>query len=49
MSRTAYADVESGKRQVTANHLVVLCKALGIPLSELARGADPADLRTLGL
>lgn len=49
MSRTAVGDVEAGKRQVTANMIVKFCRALGVPLSVLAAGADPEDLRTIGL
>jgi transcriptional regulator with XRE-family HTH domain len=48
LSRTALADVEAGKRQVTANHLPAICRALGVPLSTLIREANPDDLRALG-
>lgn len=47
MSRSTIGDIEQGKRQVTANHLPLFCQALGVPLSVLMHGADPADLEAL--
>jgi transcriptional regulator with XRE-family HTH domain len=47
--RSSVSDVESGRRRVTADDLVALCVAFGVPLLKLADGADPGDLRALGL
>jgi transcriptional regulator with XRE-family HTH domain len=49
VSRTTIGDIEAGKRRVVADHLPRLCRAFGVPLAELARGADPDDLAALGL
>lgn len=42
-------DLESGKRRVGADDLPQLCKALGVTLMDLLRGADEEDVRLLGL
>jgi hypothetical protein len=34
---------------VTADDLPLLCETFGFDLAELVHGADPADLRQLGL
>lgn len=47
--RSSVSDVESGRRKVASDELVALCRAFGVPLAELARGAEPDDLRALGL
>ena len=47
LSRTTIGDIEVGRRQVTANHLALFCRALGVPLSVLVAGADAADLEAL--
>ena len=47
LSRTTIGDIESGRRQVTVNHLPLFCRALGVPLSVLIAGADPGDLAAL--
>jgi transcriptional regulator with XRE-family HTH domain len=47
--RTAVHEVESGRRKLGPDDLVALCTAFGIPLTELARGGDPAHLTALGL
>ncbi|HET9656278.1 MAG TPA: helix-turn-helix transcriptional regulator [Kineosporiaceae bacterium] len=49
MSRTTVGDIEAGKRKVTADYLPGLCRALDVPLATLVAGADPEDLRALGL
>jgi len=41
--------LESGVRLLKVAELPVLCRALDVPLSELARGADPEDLAAIGL
>lgn len=48
-ARSTVGDLESGRRKVTADDLPVLCLAFDVPLSDLARGADPSDLDALGL
>jgi transcriptional regulator with XRE-family HTH domain len=40
---------EAGRADVGIQELVDLCRAFKVPLAELLRGADPADLRALGL
>jgi transcriptional regulator with XRE-family HTH domain len=47
LSRTTIGDIESGRRQVTVNHLPLFCRALGVPLSVLVAGADQSDLEVL--
>ena len=49
ISAATVSDIETGRRAVTANDLPSLCAAFGVPLSELARRANPRDLRVLGL
>jgi transcriptional regulator with XRE-family HTH domain len=43
------SDTESGKRRVGLADMPNLCRAFEVPLVELLRGADPADLTALGL
>jgi len=47
--RTTVHDVESGRRRLGPDDLVALCRVFEMPLVELCRGADPEDVRTLGL
>jgi transcriptional regulator with XRE-family HTH domain len=47
--RARVGHLESGRRTVKATDLPALCRALGVPLSELIRGADKADLDAMGL
>ena len=47
LSRTTIGDIESGRRQVTVNHLPLFCRALGVPLAVLMAGADQGDLDVL--
>jgi transcriptional regulator with XRE-family HTH domain len=49
LSRTTIGDLGVGKRRVTADHIPALCRAFGLPLSEMVRGADPLDLEATGL
>lgn len=48
MSQRTVSDVENG-RAVTVEELRDLCAAFGVTAGQLLTGADPADLRTLGL
>jgi transcriptional regulator with XRE-family HTH domain len=41
--------LETGKRAVTIGEMPALCDALGVTLADLVRGADPDDLRKMGL
>jgi ribosome-binding protein aMBF1 (putative translation factor) len=41
--------IERGLRRVAVEDLPVLCGALGVPLIKLLDGADPEDLRKIGL
>jgi transcriptional regulator with XRE-family HTH domain len=47
--RTTVHEVESGRRRLGPDDLVALCRVFDIPLVELCRGADPDDLRILGI
>jgi transcriptional regulator with XRE-family HTH domain len=47
--RSSVSDVESGRRKVTADDLVALCVAFGVPLVKLADGASSSDLHALGI
>lgn len=40
---------EVGKRVVGMDWLPALCRVLGVTMADLVRGADPEDLRALGL
>lgn len=48
-SQSSVSDLEVGRRVITADDLPALCRVFELPLAELARGADPEDLRALGL
>ena len=48
-SRTTVSNVENGKRTVTADDIVPLCRALGVTFAQLIDRADPDDLSTLSL
>jgi transcriptional regulator with XRE-family HTH domain len=41
--------IERGVRRVAVEDLPVLCEALGVTLAKLLDGADPEDLRKIGL
>lgn len=43
------SDLERGQRHVLAAELVAFCQVLQIGLEDLVRGADPVDLRELGI
>jgi ribosome-binding protein aMBF1 (putative translation factor) len=43
------SDTESGKRRIGVSDMPKLCRALGVPLRELLKGASPEDLGALGL
>jgi len=43
------SDLESGKRRVGVDDIVPICQAFGVPLARLLDGAEPGDLRTIGL
>jgi transcriptional regulator with XRE-family HTH domain len=47
--RTRVHDVELGRSKLELDDLAGLCRAFGVPLSELARGGDDEDLVILGL
>ena len=49
VGRTTVSSWESGHRVIGIDALVPLCRTLGVPLAELLRGLDAADLRALGL
>lgn len=51
ISQRAVSTLESepGRADIGLQELVDICRAFGVPLAELLRGADPGDLRTLGL
>lgn len=49
LSQPSMSDLENGRREITLSEALIICRELGVPLSTLTRGADPADLGTLGL
>lgn len=49
VTRGAVSTWETGTRVVGLDLLVPLCRALDVTLADLVRGADPDDLRALGL
>ncbi len=49
MSVSTVADLEAGRRRVSADDLPILCRAFGITLAKLADGAEREDLKALGL
>ena len=48
-SGATVSNLEVGKRTLIASDLPQLCRAFDITLAKLAEGADPDDLRTLGI
>jgi transcriptional regulator with XRE-family HTH domain len=46
---SSYGDLESGRRKVRADDIPQLCEALGVSLLDLLRGAEPEDIRRMGL
>jgi transcriptional regulator with XRE-family HTH domain len=48
-SVSTLADLEAGRRRVGLDDVPKVCAALDVPMSELVRSADPAELRALGL
>jgi transcriptional regulator with XRE-family HTH domain len=48
MAQRTVSDLENG-RAVTVPELLALCGVFGVTARQLLTGADPADLRTLGL
>ena len=48
-SRQTVGDLESGKRRVTMDDMPALCAAFDVTLARLLDGAEPEDLRRLGL
>jgi transcriptional regulator with XRE-family HTH domain len=48
-ARSSVGDLESGRHKATADDTVILCRVFGIALVKLMDGADPDDLRALGL
>ncbi|HET9656433.1 MAG TPA: helix-turn-helix transcriptional regulator [Kineosporiaceae bacterium] len=47
--RSSIHDIEAGRRKISPDDLVALCRVFGITLTELAHGANPDDLHTLGI
>lgn len=41
--------IERGSRQVNLDDIAMLCGALGVPLIKMLDGAEPDQLRQLGL
>jgi transcriptional regulator with XRE-family HTH domain len=48
-TRTMVGDLELGRRKLGVDDIYPICAALGLRLSDLAIGADPDELRALGL
>lgn len=49
ISQTVLSDIENNQRDLTLTEVIAFCRALDVTLVELLRGADPDDLRALGL
>jgi DNA-binding Xre family transcriptional regulator len=49
ISRPVLSVIESGTRRITIEDMLALCRGLGVSVDRLLEGADPDDLRTLGL
>lgn len=47
--RGSVGHLENGRRSVKASDLPDLCRALDITIFDLLRGANPEDMRALGL
>jgi transcriptional regulator with XRE-family HTH domain len=43
------SDTESGKRRIGVSDMPKLCRALGVPLRDLLRGASADDMASLDL
>lgn len=48
VAQRTVSDIEGG-RTVTVPELVALCRVFNVPAAQLLVGADPTDLRALGL
>jgi len=48
-TRSMVSDLETGRRNLGVDDIFPICAALGLTLSELAIGADPDEIRALGL
>ncbi len=48
VSGQTVSQMELGQRRITVDQLPALCRALDCDLGELARGADPDDIRAVG-
>jgi hypothetical protein len=42
-------DIGASRRKISPDDLVALCRAFNITFTELAHGANPDDLQTLGI
>jgi transcriptional regulator with XRE-family HTH domain len=49
VAQTTVSGIESGEREIGVRMLPALCRAFGVPLADLVRGADEDDLRAMGL
>lgn len=45
LSRSTYADVESGRRRLALGEAVDVCEAFGLTLRDLLQGHDPDAVR----
>jgi transcriptional regulator with XRE-family HTH domain len=48
-SLTIQGAIERGARQVNLDDIAKLCAALGVPLTKMLDGAEPDQLRSLGV
>lgn len=49
ISRTVLSLIEGGRRRITIEDLLALCQGLDVGLRDLLAGADPREVRRLGL
>jgi transcriptional regulator with XRE-family HTH domain len=49
IGRSTLSLIEGGGRRVTLEDILAVCTGLGVPLADLLAGADPDDLRAIGL
>lgn len=47
--RSTLSALETGARRASVDDLPDLCRALGVPLADLFRGADPDDIQVMRL
>jgi transcriptional regulator with XRE-family HTH domain len=49
LARSTIGALESGRIKISADYIPTFCMAFEVPLIDLLKGADPAEIRAMGL